>query len=319
MALSRRNALKIGLGTGAALLLDRFPVLARQEASLIRRIIPTSGQAVPVIGLGSWRTFDVDPGGPDAAGPREVLRLFHELGGEVVDTAPSYGESEAFVGNVAQDLGIQARLFLATKVNVQGEGSGAALEQMERSSEVLGKEVLDLMQVWNLGDRNFQNLSDRYLDEHMAALAEWKERGRVRHIGITTSFPQQYEDVEAALLRYPLDFVQLDYSIGDRVPEERLLPLAEDRGVAVMVNQPFTSGRLFSAVQGEALPEWASEFDATSWAQFFLKYIVSHPAVTAAIPATSDPEHLVDNMGACVGELPDQAMRRRMVEYFDGL
>jgi len=194
----------------------------------------------------------------------------------------------------------------------------AALEQMEESSRVLEKRTVDLMQVWNLGD-DFRSLGDRYLAAHLEAAREWKRIGRTRYIGITTSFPQQYELVEAALRRAELDFVQLDYSIGDRPEVERLLRLAADRGVAVLINQPFSTGSLFSRVAGKSLPSWAADFDCESWAQFFLKYIVSHPAVTCAIPATSDPEHLVDNMGACLGRLPDAATRRRMVEVFAAL
>jgi len=236
----------------------------------------------------------------------------------VIDTAPSYGRAEAFVGRAVAEIGGAGDLFLATKVNVEGRGVEAALQQMEESSRVLGKRTVDLMQVWNLGD-NFRSLGDRYLAAHLEAAREWKRRGRTRYVGITTSFPQQYDEMEAALRREDLDFVQVDYSIGDRVPEERLLPLAADRGVAVLVNQPFSTGGLFSRVAGRALPEWAEDFDRGSWAQFFLKYIVSHPAVTCAIPATSDPEHLVDNMGACYGRLPDERTRRRMVEVFQAL
>ena len=209
-------------------------------------------------------------------------------------------------------------LFLATKVNVQGRGVEAALDQMEESSGALGKRTVDLLQVWNLGD-NFRSLTDRYLDAHLEAVREWKRRGRTRYVGITTSFPRQYDFVEAALENHEMDFVQLDYSIGDRVPEERLLPLAAEKGIAVMVNRPFTTGNLFSRVAGKSLPTWTADFDCHSWAQFFLKFIVSHPAVTCVIPATSDPEHLVDNMGACVGRLPDEATRRRMVEVFEAL
>jgi diketogulonate reductase-like aldo/keto reductase len=222
------------------------------------------------------------------------------------------------VGRAVGEIDAAGDLFLATKVNVEGRGMDAALAQMEESSRVLGKRTVDLMQVWNLGD-NFRSLGDRYLAAHLEAVREWKRRGRTRYIGITTSFAQQYGLVEAALRREELDFVQLDYSIGDREPEQRLLPLAADRGVAVLVNQPFSTGGLFSRVAGRELPTWAEDFDCDSWAQFFLKYIVSHPAVTCAIPATSDPEHLVDNMGASVGRLPDESERRRMVEVFEAL
>jgi diketogulonate reductase-like aldo/keto reductase len=291
---------------------------ARQEAELITKPIPSTGERIPVIGLGSARTFNIDPRSREAAGPLEVVRLFHERRGAVIDTAPSYGRAEDFVGSAVGAIDAADELFLATKVNVEGRGADAALEQMEASSRALEKETVDLMQVWNLGD-NFRSLDDRFLPAHLEAVAEWKRRGRTRYIGITTSFPQQYDLVEAALEREELDFVQVDFSIGDRVPEERLLPLAAERGVAVLVNQPFSTGGLFSRVAGRALPGWTADFDCHSWAQFFLKYIVSHPAVTCAIPATSDPEHLVDNMGACVGRLPSAADRRRMVEVFEAL
>jgi diketogulonate reductase-like aldo/keto reductase len=318
MTLSRRNAIKLGVGFGAMAFLDRRPLLARQEAGLITKAIPTSGERIPVIGLGSARTFNLDPSSAEAVEPLEVVRLFHEHGGTVIDTAPSYGRAEAFVGRAVTAIGGGSDLFLATKVNVEGRGVEAALQQMEESSRVLGKRTVDLMQVWNLGD-NFRSLGDRYLGAHLEAAREWKRRGRTRYVGITTSFPQQYDEMEAALRREDLDFVQIDYSIGDRVPEERILPLAADGGVAVLVNQPFSTGGLFSRVAGRALPDWAADFDCHSWAQFFLKYIVSHPAVTCAIPATSDPEHLVDNMGACSGRLPDERTRRRMVEVFQAL
>jgi diketogulonate reductase-like aldo/keto reductase len=304
---------------GARLQAEPPPWRARsRQESMLTKTIPSSGERIPVIGLGSWRTFDVSPDAEEAAEPLEVVRAFHEAGGTVVDTAPSYGRSEAFVGHAARVAGATDDLFLATKVNVQGRGYDAAVAQMEESSQALGVETVDLMQVWNLGD-DFRELSDRHLGAHLEAVRDWKDQGRARYVGITTSFPRQYDLIEAALEREALDFVQLDYSIGDRVPEERLLPLAADRDVAVLVNQPFGSGRLFPRVSGHELPAWAAEIDCESWAQFFLKYIVSHPAVTCAIPATSDPGHLVDNMGACYGRLPDDAMRSRMVRHFESL
>ncbi len=318
MSVSRRSALRIGACVGAAALLDRYPLLGQLQSQLITKSIPSSGEHIPVIGLGSWRTFDVEASSPGAAEPLDVVRRFHELHGKLIDTAPSYGQSEAFVGQAAQGIGAIDDLFLATKVNVQERGTVAALDQMEESSRILGKRRVDLMQVWNLGD-SFRSLTDRYLDEHLEAVREWKRRGRTRYVGITTSFPRQYEAVAAALERHELDFVQLDYSIGDRVPEEKLLPLAAEKGIAVLVNRPFTTGNLFSRVAGRSLPSWAEGFDCESWAQFFLKFIVSHPAVTCVIPATGDPAHLVDNMGACVGRLPDEATRRRMVETFETL
>jgi diketogulonate reductase-like aldo/keto reductase len=318
MTISRRNAIRIGAGMGAMALLDRHSLQAWQQAGLITKPIPVSGERIPVIGLGSARTFNLDPSSAEAFEPREVVTLFHRHRGRVIDTAPSYGRAEAFVGRAVASIDAADELFLASKVNVEGRGVAAALEQMEESSRVLGKRRVDLMQAWNLGD-NFRNLGDRHLAAHLEALREWKRLGRTRYIGITTSFPQQYRLVEEALRSEELDFVQLDYSIGDREPEDRLLPLAADRGVAVLINQPFSTGALFSRVAGRSLPSWAADFDCASWAQFFLKYIVSHSGVTCAIPATSDPEHLVDNMGACVGRLPDERTRRRMVEVFQTL
>jgi len=326
--LSRRQALKAGAALGALAVVERGGLRGPtpssetgrpvRQSAMITRAIPSSGERLPVIGLGSWRTFDVPPEAPEAAEPLEVLRAFHAAGGTVVDTAPSYGRSEAFVGHAARSAGVVDDLFLATKVNVQGRGIDASMAQMASSSRALGRETIDLMQVWNLGD-DFRELSDRYLGQHLEAVRAWREQGRARYVGITTSFPRQYDLVETALERETLDFVQLDYSIGDRVPEARLLPLAADQGVAVLVNQPFGSGNLFSRVSGHEVPPWAREFDCVSWAQFFLKFIVSHPAVTCAIPATGDPGHLADNMGACFGGLPDEGMRARMIAHFESL
>jgi diketogulonate reductase-like aldo/keto reductase len=194
-------------------------------------------------------------------------------------------------------------------------GKAAAVQQMQTSIERFGKKPLDLIQVWNLGG-SIQRLSAATLGDHLEALREMKANGAIRYLGITTSRDPQYADTEAAMQQHDLDFVQLDYSIGDRIPEERLLPVAREKGIAVLANRPFTTGNLFARVRGKALPDWAAEFDCTSWAQFFLKFAVSHPAVTCAIPATNDPEHLRDNMGACLGRLPDERMRARMVEFF---
>jgi diketogulonate reductase-like aldo/keto reductase len=203
-------------------------------------------------------------------------------------------------------------------VNVGSAGKVAAAQQMENSFRVFGRKTVDLIQVWNLGD-SISRLTATYLAEHMEVLKEWKATKRIRYIGITTSRDPQYADIEAAMRQYAMDFVQLDYSIGDRIPEQRLLPLAQEKGIAVMVNRPFATGNLFGRVRGKALPAWAAEFDIQSWAQFFLKFVVSHPAVTVAIPATNDPAHLRDNMGAGLGRLPDAAMRDRMVQHFESV
>jgi diketogulonate reductase-like aldo/keto reductase len=305
----------MGLGAGASILFDTHPMSRQPQRDLIRKPIPTTGEQLPVIGLGSWVTFNLTRDSIDWAPAREVLRSFHQLGGRVIDTAASYQRSEPFIGETAKEFALTNDLFLATKVNVAGAPREKALEQMEESSRLLKKQSIDLMQVWNLGDSTAA-LTDRYLAAHLDAIAGFKAAGRTRYAGITTSFKQQYDALEAAMNNHQIDFVQLDFSIGERTPEERLLPVAREKGIAVIVNRPFTTGNLFSRVAGKPLPPWASNFDCRSWAQFFLKYIVSHPAVTCAIPATNDPAHLRDNMGACIGRLPDESTRKRMVEYF---
>lgn len=318
MKLDRRTAVKLGLGAGAGLVLGRFPTWASAQEALILKAIPSTGERIPVIGLGSSGTFNLSSRSADFQSAQEVIQLFKELGGTVIDTAPSYGRAEGFIGQTVQEFAIQDDLFLATKVNVGNAGKAAAIRQMEDSSRTFGKRQIDLMQVWNLGDST-RNLTDNFLVPHMEAVTEWKAAGRARNIGITTSRDPQYGDLAAAMEKYPIDFVQLDYSIADRIPEQRLLPLAEERGIAVLVNRPFDSGNLFGRVRGKELPEWASELDCRSWAQFFLKFLVSHPAVTCAIPATSDPVHLRDNMGAGVGRMPTPALRARMIAYFESL
>lgn len=324
MPLTRRDLLKLGTGVTAGLLFGRRPTagvmpdVRRPQTPLLRKAIPATGEEVPVIGLGSAGTFNLRPGNPEYGPGQEVIRLFHELGGTVLDTSPTYQRSEQFIGETVQQLGIQNEIFVATKVNVGSAGKAAANAQMEQSLRTWGRESLDLIQVWNLGD-SIRNLTDRYLAPHMEVLQEWKAAGRIRYLGITTSRDPQYTDLERAMQAYTLDFVQLDYSIGDRIPEQRLLPLARERGIAVLANRPFTTGNLFSRVRGIALPAWAADLGIESWAQFFLKFVASHPAVTCVIPATGDPGHLRDNMGACTGRLPDEATRLRMIEVFEAL
>jgi len=263
---------------------------------------------LPVVGLGSARTFSTSRGGGEVAELREVLRLFHEQGGRLFDTAPTYGGAESLSGRRARELGIHQDLFFATKISTGG-GRRAAVSQEQGSREAWGREVIDLNQVHNL----------RNVGAHLPHLREAKQAGRARYIGVTTSRVPQHDATEAILREEALDFVQLNYSLGERQAADRLLPLAQDRGLAVIVNEPYDAGRLFRAVRGHTVPEWAAEFDCVSWGQFFLKYILGHTAVTAVIPATSDPEHLIDNMGAGLGRLPDQAERRRIEAFFDGL
>jgi aryl-alcohol dehydrogenase-like predicted oxidoreductase len=315
---SRRGAIRLGFAAGATAMFADCADAIQSSSNLIRRKIPSTSEEIPVIGLGSAGTFNLTMRDPAAQDALEVLRLFRSLGGTVIDTSPTYGRAETFLGTALGTLGLTSGTFISTKVNVGGAGKAAARAQMEASSRVYGKPAIDLMQVWNLGD-SIQRITDDYLATHMEAVAEWKSERRARYIGITTARDPQYADVEAAMLKYPMDFVQLDYSIGDRIPEQRLLPLAREKGIAVLVNRPFGAGGLFGRVRGRALPAWAAEIDCTSWAQFFLKFIISHPAVTCTVPATGNPAHLRDNMGACSGRLPDEAMRARMAAHFQTL
>ncbi len=299
--------LKISAGGGAAALLNGLPAFAQQQPRLMRAI-PSSREQIPAVGLGSARTFSVGGSREERAPLKEVLRLFHEMGGRFFDTAPTYGRSERVAGELVQELGIEDDLFFATKIST-GDGRQAGLDQQAGSLRRWGRDTIDLNQVHNLRD----------VDIHLRTMRQAKDAGQTRYVGVTTSFARQYERMEQVLRAERLDFVQVNYSIGERQAAERLLPLAQDRGIGVVVNEPYNVGRLFGAVRGQELPEWAAEFDCESWGQFFLKYILSHPAVTVIIPATSDPEHLIDNMGAGVGGLPDARARRRMERLFDGL
>ena len=305
MRLSRRELLKAGIGMGASLSLPSGSVLA-QEGAVIQRKIPSSGESVPVVGIGTSRRYQ---GTTEAerAQLKEVLRRFKELGGKVIDTAPAYGNAETVVGDLVADLGIRDSLFIATKVGAQGREAGT--EQMEQSLKRLRTRKIDLIAVHNLWDTQTQ----------LRTLREWKQAGRIRYVGITTSSDRQYQEFEQTMKTEALDFIQVDYAIDNRNAEQRILPLADDRGMAVMINLPFGRGRLFGTVQGQPLPPWARDFDCASWAQFFLKYIVSHPAVTCAIPGTAKVEYVIDNLGAARGRLPDPAMRRRMVSFIDQL
>jgi len=304
--IGRRDALKVGLGL--ALAGHRGPRALWAQEPQRTRPIPSSGEHVPVMGLGSARTFSDRWGRVERDSLRQVLRLFHAGGGRVFDTAPTYGGAETVSGRLAQELGIHRDLFFATKISTGG-GAEAGRAQDRGSRDAWARETIDLSQVHNL----------RGVEIHLPTLREAKAAGRVRYVGITTSRIPQHDATEAVLAREEMDFVQLNYSLGERQAAERLLPLAQGRGVGVVVNEPFNGGRLFAAVRGGGVPEWASEFDCHSWGQFFLKYILGHPAVTVVIPATGDPEHLVDNMGAGRGALPDESQRRRMESYFDGL
>jgi diketogulonate reductase-like aldo/keto reductase len=261
------------------------------------RAIPSTGEMLPVIGLGTWQTFDVEPS--HYPGLAEVLSEFVRTGGKLVDSSPMYGRSEAVVGALAKQLGLHDRLFLATKVWTTGKAAG--VEQMQTSAARLGTTPVDLMQVHNLVD----------MDVHLRTLSEWKRERRVRYVGITHYTASAYDAVEQALKAHAVDFLQINYSVAEREAEKRLLPLAHERGVAVIANRPFGGG-LLGRLARRPLPHWAGELECTSWAQLLLKFILGHPAVVCAIPATSQVQHLRDNMQAGLGAMPDESLRARI-------
>ena len=304
---------RTGLAAGMLVLDPRAALAQAAKGGFITRAIPSSGERLPIIGLGSSATFAQVARSEDATALRAVLERMTALGGTVFDTAPAYGASEEVAGRIAQELGIAGRLFWATKLNAARRGGPAdpaeARRQLETSFRRIGKPVIDLVQVHNMGDVRTQ----------LPILREYKEKGRVRHIGVTTTFEGQYDDLVQTMRSEPLDFIGTDYAIDERHAEKTILPLARDKGIAVLVYAPFGRTRLWARVKGREVPGWAREFDATSWAQFFLKYVASHPAVTAVTPATSRPQNMADNMGAALGRLPDEATRKRMIEFMEAL
>jgi diketogulonate reductase-like aldo/keto reductase len=298
---ARRRAL-IGALAGLALAPG-----ARGAERMHTRAIPSSGEALPVVGLGTWQTFDV--GGDRAArGPlREVLQALYGTGGRLVDSSPMYGSSESVVGELCAELGICEPLFMATKVWTQGRDDG--VRQMQRSIERMRAGRMDLMQIHNLVD----------VEVHTKTLQAWKAEKRVRYIGITHYTASAHRELERLMKTKRYDFVQVNYSLEEREAEDRLLPLALELGVAVLVNRPFATGGMFGRTRGQPLPAWAAELGIQSWAQYFLKWIAGHPAVTCVIPATSKPVHMRDNAGAGLGAMPDEALRRRMAEHYSTL
>jgi aryl-alcohol dehydrogenase-like predicted oxidoreductase len=302
--MDRRDVVKtlVVAGTGAAL--GGLPMRAEDGPVKITRPVPKSGERIPVIGLGTSHVFDVGSTSEERAGVKGVLEALVEAGGSVVDSSPMYGRAEVVVGELTASAGLRSRLFLASKVWTTGHDAGVA--QVEASLRRMGAGRLDLVQVHNLVDMKTQ----------LATLRKLKEAGRVRYVGVSHWNTSGYAELEKTLREEELDFVQLNYSIVEREAEARLLPLAMERRVAVLVNRPFARGDLFGKVKGKPLPDWAATFDAASWGQFFLKFVVSHPAVTCAIPATAKVAHLRDNMAAGVGRLPDQVTRARMAELF---
>lgn len=298
---TRRELGKILTLAGGALLLPSIKSIANPNLqTMLKRPIPSTGEQLPCVGLGTWQTFDVGPSVANRADVKEVLRLFAQMGGTLIDSSPMYGQSEEVVGDLSVALGLQKKLFMATKVWTQGEQAG--VKQMQTSMQEMQANPIDLMQIHNLVD----------WQTHLKTLRQWKEEKRVRYIGITHYLVSAFDDLERIIKTEKLDFVQLNYNIVTRDAAKRLLPLAADRGVAVIVNKPFESGSLFRAVKDKPLPAWAAAFDCQSWGQFFLKYILGHPAITCVIPATAKPNHLTDNMQAGYGKLPDEATRRKM-------
>lgn len=304
MKITRREFTQSALGTA---LLAASPLSMAGPEELIRRVIPSSGEELPVVGLGTNR-YGVDASEAARAPLREALARFHALGGTVVDTAPMYRTSESVLGDLIDGLGIRDDLFVATKVD-ETDGADASAAQMNESLAKLKTDRVDLMQVHNL--RGWQ--------ASLPLLREWRDEGRIRYIGITTSRANQYEEFEAVMRAEELDFVQVNYSLEQQESAQRLLPLAADRGMGVIVNRAFGGGRIFAQLGDQPLPEWAAEFDCTSWGQFLLKYVISHPSVTVTIPGMTKTRHVDDNVMAMRGRLPDADLRRRMEALFAAL
>lgn len=305
MKLTRRDLIRLGAGGSAAALTVSWGGLFAADESIRRVVIPSSGERVPAVGIGTVG-FRGDPAAADMAPLRETLDLFYRLGGRLIDTSPNYGNSEAVLGHLLRDLEILDQVFIATKVDKEAREDG--IERMEGSLKRLGGPI-DLMQVHNFIGTKTQ----------LETLAAWRAEGRFRYIGVTTHRDSQHRDLEEAMRNYRLDFIQVNYSLADRAAAETVLPMAQDNGVAVLVNRPFGKGGLFEAVRGEDLPPWAAEMGAESWAQLFLTYVISHPAATIPIPGTTKPHHARDNLGALRGPLPDAALRREMETYMDRL
>ncbi len=280
---------------------------AARAAERLQRPIPKTGEMIPAVGLGTWQAFDVADDAAETAQAREALKALVDLGGRVIDSSPMYGSAESVSGQLADELRVKAKLFVATKVWTSGKQAG--IRQMEDSMRKLRVERLDLMQVHNLVDAG----------THLATLREWKTAGRVRYLGVTHYHAGAHADLEKIIRPGDVDFVQVNYSLAEPEADRRLLAVAANSRTAVIVNRPFAEGAMFRRVKDKPVPDWAKEIGCASWAQFFLKWILGHPAVTCAIPGTRNPKHVADNLGAASGPLPDEAMRRRMSVYFESL
>lgn len=312
--LTRRQYLKNSALLAAASSLSPGVLQALESEQLITRAIPKTGEKLPIVGLGTSASFRQMADQQDVSALRDVMQTMLENGGTVLDTAPSYGAAEPVAGQIARDAGMTNKIFWATKVNVAGYGGGradpqAARAQLEQSFKYLGKDPIDLIQVHNLAD----------LPAQMPLLEELKQDGRIRYTGTTVTQTGRYAELEKAMRDYPLDFIGVDYAIDNRTSAERVLPLAAELGIAVLIYVPFGRSSLFGRVSGMDVPEWAQEFGADSWGRFFIKYVASHPAVTCVTPATSKAKHMLDNMGAAYGELPDATVRLKMEQFIDSL
>lgn len=308
-AMTRSEFLRLAMAAAVSLGLNGT-VHGKNDAAdsgrLHKRPIPASGELLPIVGCGTWQTFDVGPGKEERAPLHEVLSVLFSAGGSVIDSSPMYGRSEQVVGELLSGAKTHDKAFVATKVWTSGRDAG--IKQMERSMQLLGKQPLDLMQIHNLVDWR----------THMKTLRQWKAEGRIRYIGITHYTESAYNELESIMCAEKLDFVQLNYSLDDREAERKLLSLAADRGIAVLVNQPFGGGGLLRNLANVPLPPWAGEIGCDTWAQVLLKYVLGHPSVTCAIPGTRRPQHMADNCRAGMGTLPDEAMRKRIVAWWEG-
>ncbi|MCJ7556052.1 MAG: aldo/keto reductase [Gammaproteobacteria bacterium] len=306
MTISRRTFLELSAGAGFIAAAGNWRTLRAETQTRIMVTIPSTGEQVPAIGIGT-RDYRANTDAADMQRFRQTLEVFHSSGGRIIDTSPNYGEAETVLGDLLRDIGIRDDVFMATKVDREDQQQG--IDRMNRSFELLGGDQIDLMQVHNL----------RGTEKELETMKAWKEQGRFRYLGVTSHDPQQYGEMEDVMRMHPLDFIQINYSLANRAAEKSILPLARDRGIAVLVNLPFARGSLFKAVAGRPLPDWAAEMDSYTWGQVFLKYIVSYPASTIPIPGTTKPHHAEDNMGAAVGRLPDAALRREIETYIGPL
>lgn len=291
------------MALGSGCLINPFDLLGTVNQSMMYRPIPSTNEPLPVVGLGSWQQFDVGSSASDREPLRQVLTRMHQKGGKLIDASPMYGRAEQVIGDLTTDLRLNSSFFLATKVWTTGKQAG--IDQMEDSLRKMRRKTLDLLQIHNLLD----------WQTHLKTLKDWKQAGKVRYIGVTHYTASAHDQLERIVKTEPIDFVQVNYSIRVRNAEQSLLPAAHEKGVAVLINEPFETGSLFRAVKGRELPAWAAEYGIESWAQFFLKFILANPAVTCVIPGTSNPAHLLDNMGAGFGQFPDQKIQAQMATY----